>query len=295
MQGRQEAVASSQAAIEQVLSSAFFTENPSIVAATPIGVDINGDGNDDYDVTMALPRCLRTAPVVMRNPPTKLRARLRRQQPLSGRHDPHLVQQHHLGGRRHHHRSRHRRRDDGPPGRRDDRRDHQRQVRLQVGQGVTHDTALPAPQTTLRDFCRRRLGAGGCSSPPPPRTSTSSPAARAAAPPSPTCSIILDNSSNWSSTLSAELLQHRQHGGQHQVRGRGVRAAHGGRRDAPTNVRLGLMMFAETGDNGAYVRFGDPRHAPTQNKTAFSNMLGNFVAERRAAPTTRGRTSPTAR
>ena len=41
MQGRQEAVASSQAAIEQVLSSKFFTENPTIVANTPIDIDIN--------------------------------------------------------------------------------------------------------------------------------------------------------------------------------------------------------------------------------------------------------------
>jgi hypothetical protein len=72
MQGRQEAVASSQAAIEQVLSSKFFTENPSIVANTPIGIDINADAVEDFTVTMALPRCVRTAPVVMGNPPTKL-------------------------------------------------------------------------------------------------------------------------------------------------------------------------------------------------------------------------------
>jgi Tfp pilus assembly protein PilX len=71
MQGRQEAVSASQAAIEQVLSSSFFTANPSIVAATPIGVDMNADGNDDYTVTMALPRCLRTAPVMLSSPPTK--------------------------------------------------------------------------------------------------------------------------------------------------------------------------------------------------------------------------------
>lgn len=72
MQGRQEAIGAGQAAIEQVLSSAFFTENPNIVAATPIQVDINGDGTDDFSVTMALPVCMRTAPVVMGNPPTKL-------------------------------------------------------------------------------------------------------------------------------------------------------------------------------------------------------------------------------
>lgn len=72
MQGRQEAVASATAAIEQVISSGFFAENPAIVAATPIEVDINGDATPDFTVTMALPRCLRTAPVVMATPPTKL-------------------------------------------------------------------------------------------------------------------------------------------------------------------------------------------------------------------------------
>jgi len=72
MQGRQEAVASAQAAIEQVLSSKFFTENPSIVAATPISIDINADSVEDFSINMAQPRCVRTAPVVMGNPPTKL-------------------------------------------------------------------------------------------------------------------------------------------------------------------------------------------------------------------------------
>jgi len=71
MQGRQEAISASQAAIEQVLSSAFFTANPTIVAATPIDIDMNNDGVDDYTVTMSQPRCLRTAPVVLSNPPTK--------------------------------------------------------------------------------------------------------------------------------------------------------------------------------------------------------------------------------
>jgi hypothetical protein len=72
MQGRQEALASAQAAIEQVLSDDFFTENPTIVAATPIDVDINGDAAADFTVTMGTPRCLRTAPVVMGSPPTQL-------------------------------------------------------------------------------------------------------------------------------------------------------------------------------------------------------------------------------
>jgi len=72
MQGRQEAIAASQAAIEDTISSAFFTSNPSLVAANPVGVDINNDGTDDYSVTMGLPKCLRVAPVVVSNPPTKV-------------------------------------------------------------------------------------------------------------------------------------------------------------------------------------------------------------------------------
>jgi hypothetical protein len=72
MQGRQEALASAQAAVEQVLSSAFFTKEPAIVAATPIGVDVNGDGTDDFTVTVITPRCLRTAPVLLGTPPTEI-------------------------------------------------------------------------------------------------------------------------------------------------------------------------------------------------------------------------------
>jgi len=72
MQGRQEAISASQAAIEDTISSAFFTSNPSLVAANPVGVDINNDGTDDYSVTMGLPKCLRVAPVVVSNPPTKV-------------------------------------------------------------------------------------------------------------------------------------------------------------------------------------------------------------------------------
>jgi hypothetical protein len=33
---------------------------------------MNSDGTDDYSVTMSQPRCLRTAPVVLSNPPTKV-------------------------------------------------------------------------------------------------------------------------------------------------------------------------------------------------------------------------------
>jgi hypothetical protein len=66
MQGRQEAVASAQAAIERVISSEFFTEEPTVVGATPILVDINRDGTADFTVAMTpAPKCIRTAPVTV--------------------------------------------------------------------------------------------------------------------------------------------------------------------------------------------------------------------------------------
>lgn len=66
MQGRQEAVASAQAAIERVISSEFFTEEPTVVGATPINIDINRDGVDDFTVRMQpAPKCIRTAPVTV--------------------------------------------------------------------------------------------------------------------------------------------------------------------------------------------------------------------------------------
>lgn len=64
MQGRQEAVASAQAAIEQVISTAYFTEEPAIVAATPVLIDLNYDGKTDYDVKIALPTCQRGRPTL---------------------------------------------------------------------------------------------------------------------------------------------------------------------------------------------------------------------------------------
>lgn len=60
MQGRQEAVASAQAVIENVISLPYFSEEPAIVAATPQTIDINNDGTADYTVTLApVPSCLR--------------------------------------------------------------------------------------------------------------------------------------------------------------------------------------------------------------------------------------------
>lgn len=59
---RQEVVAASQKAIEDVVSSSTFSTNPKLVGETPITVDMNGDGVTDYVVTvMPQPKCYRTS------------------------------------------------------------------------------------------------------------------------------------------------------------------------------------------------------------------------------------------
>jgi hypothetical protein len=61
MQARQESVAVAQKAIEQTISSSLFTTNPASVAATPIQVDIDGNGSNDYTATLnPQPKCYRT-------------------------------------------------------------------------------------------------------------------------------------------------------------------------------------------------------------------------------------------
>lgn len=63
MQGRQEAISSAQAVIENVISLPYFSEEPAIVAATPQTVDINNDGTADFTVTLApVPACIRARP-----------------------------------------------------------------------------------------------------------------------------------------------------------------------------------------------------------------------------------------
>jgi type IV pilus assembly protein PilY1 len=100
---------------------------------------------------------------------------------------------------------------------------------------------------------------------------------------SPTSSIILDNSSNWNSTFgtaaqftaagcpstlqtkfAAEMCVLKQ-----------VLAGF------TTNVRIGLMMFAESGENGGYVRYairpvGPDSATSSANRQAFIDMLTNF-------------------
>lgn len=61
MQSRQEATAVAQQAVEQTLSSFLFTTNPTAVAATPVTVDIDGDGTVDYVASLnPQPKCYRT-------------------------------------------------------------------------------------------------------------------------------------------------------------------------------------------------------------------------------------------
>ena len=63
MQGKGEAVAAAQAAIEKVLSTPAFAMEPQLVGATPIPVDLSGAGKNEYTVTLnPIPRCLKARP-----------------------------------------------------------------------------------------------------------------------------------------------------------------------------------------------------------------------------------------
>jgi len=63
MQGKGEAQAAAQAAIEKVISNAAFAEDPKLVAQNPIAVDLGGTGKDEYSVTLnPIPVCLKARP-----------------------------------------------------------------------------------------------------------------------------------------------------------------------------------------------------------------------------------------
>jgi hypothetical protein len=63
MQGKGEAQAAAQAAIESTLSSSNFASDPVGVAATPVLVDLNGDGNAEYSVSLnPKPTCIKSRP-----------------------------------------------------------------------------------------------------------------------------------------------------------------------------------------------------------------------------------------
>ena len=90
--------------------------------------------------------------------------------------------------------------------------------------------------------------------------------------------IILDSSSNWSATLGNNTCMSSPGGNMNANTKFAAEACAlynvvGG---LDSSVRLGLMMFAETGNNGAYVRFG-MRDMNAQNKAAFQNLLRGIV------------------
>jgi Tfp pilus assembly protein PilX len=63
MQGKGEAIAAAQSAIEAVISNAAFAENPTLVASTPKIVDLTGKGRNEYSVTLSpAPVCLKARP-----------------------------------------------------------------------------------------------------------------------------------------------------------------------------------------------------------------------------------------
>ena len=63
-QVRQEAFAAAQAAIESTISSALFVQDPVAVAASPIPVDVHGNGTPAYVARLQpAPACYRVRPV----------------------------------------------------------------------------------------------------------------------------------------------------------------------------------------------------------------------------------------
>lgn len=60
MEARQEAMAAAQKAVEQTLSTNQFAVNPDGVAASPVNIDIDGNGVTDYAAVMTpKPKCYR--------------------------------------------------------------------------------------------------------------------------------------------------------------------------------------------------------------------------------------------
>jgi Tfp pilus assembly protein PilX len=62
MQARQEASAAAAVAVEQTLSNDLFATRTDEVMRSPVPVDLNGDGNVDYEASLEL-NCVRTLPV----------------------------------------------------------------------------------------------------------------------------------------------------------------------------------------------------------------------------------------
>jgi len=63
-QARQESLATAQVAVEATISSADFATNPAKVAASPLQVDVDGNGTTDYTATLTpAPECTRVRPL----------------------------------------------------------------------------------------------------------------------------------------------------------------------------------------------------------------------------------------
>lgn len=63
-QSRQEAFAAAQTALETTISSSQFVENPLAVAASPVNVDVVGNGDANFVVRISpAPACYRVRPV----------------------------------------------------------------------------------------------------------------------------------------------------------------------------------------------------------------------------------------
>lgn len=63
-QVRHEALAATQAAVESTISSPMFITHPAAVAAEPVGVDVDGDGREDYSARLSpAPSCYRVRTV----------------------------------------------------------------------------------------------------------------------------------------------------------------------------------------------------------------------------------------
>ena len=64
-QGRGEAVAAAQSAIENVISNSAFAENPALVAAAPVDVDLTGMADPKFFYSVSLtpaPKCIKARP-----------------------------------------------------------------------------------------------------------------------------------------------------------------------------------------------------------------------------------------
>src|SRR5205814_6054202 len=85
--------------------------------------------------------------------------------------------------------------------------------------------------------------------------------------------IILDSSSNWSATLGPNTCNANT-----TKFGAEVCALSTVATGLNANVKLGLMMFTESGNNGAYVRFG-LRNMNAQNKAAYASLVNNLVQQ----------------